>query len=98
MTERAGGYWANRPPSPAASMSKRRNWAKCPALGNCNIYEYRRRLFDAPARPPSCVARWESRLCCHSRKWESAVCGALVGTLSNKKQFPASYMYNNIIQ
>ena len=27
---------------------------------------------------------------CHSRRWESAVCGALVGTLSNKKEFPTT--------
>ena len=47
-----------------------------------------------PTRPPSCVARWERGGCaalrCHSRKWESAVCGALVGTLSNKKEFPTT--------
>ena len=24
----------------------------------CNTYQNRRRVFDAPARPPSCVAWW----------------------------------------
>ena len=69
------------------------HWMDMGALP-CNIYENRRQLADAPTRPPSCVARWErggfAALRCHSRKWESAVCGALVGTLSNKKEFPTT--------
>ena len=43
--------------------------------------------------PPARPRAWhggERRLCCHSRKWESAVYGALVGTLSNKKEFPTT--------
>ena len=54
-----------------------------------------------PTRPPSCVARWERGGCaalrCHSRKWESAVCGALVGTRKNSQQqhHPADHRSQN---
>ena len=69
-------------------------WPGVSSGGSTRAFAISTRIgVDSSTLPPARPRAWhggERRLRCHSRKWESAVYGALVGTLSNKKEFPTT--------